>query len=59
MKMPDPHLFNDYYSRFVYDLTFYLIINVIWLNIIFGIIIDAFAELRDAKNAKGFLKKIN
>ncbi|EGR32730.1 hypothetical protein IMG5_072330, partial [Ichthyophthirius multifiliis] len=54
IQMPDPINHSQYYYRFIYDLTFYLIINVIWLNIIFGIIIDAFAELRDAKNAKDF-----
>jgi hypothetical protein len=26
---------------------------VIWLNIVFGIIIDTFAELRDEKNTRG------
>ena len=32
-------------------LVFFSIITVIFLNIIFGIIIDTFAELRDEKNA--------
>jgi len=36
----------------VFDLTFFFIINVILLNIIFGIIIDAFAELRDVRIAE-------
>ena len=27
---------------------------IIWMNIVFGIIIDTFAELRDAKKSKGF-----
>ena len=32
---------------------FFLIINVILLNIIFGLIIDSFAELRDESNDRG------
>lgn len=28
---------------------------IIWMNIVFGIIIDTFAELRDAKKNKGFI----
>jgi len=36
--------------RFFYDLTFFIIISVIWMNVIFGIIIDTFAELREDKN---------
>ena len=36
-----------YTLRFFFDLSFYLIIIVILLNIIFGIIIDTFAELRE------------
>ena len=49
----DEELYND---RFFYDLTFFLIMNVILLNIIFGIIIDTFAELRVQKNMRGFYK---
>jgi len=33
----------------VYDLSFFLLIITILLNIIFGIIIDTFAQLRDDK----------
>jgi hypothetical protein len=46
---PDPFIY-----RFFFDLSFFLILIIIWLNIIFGIIIDAFAELRDAKKFRGF-----
>jgi len=42
---------KDYYGRLLYDMLFYLIIIIILLNIIFGIIIDTFAQLRDRKNA--------
>jgi inositol 1,4,5-triphosphate receptor type 1 len=45
-----------YFSqRVVYDLSYYIIINIIWMNIIFGIIIDTFAELRDEKKVRGIL----
>jgi len=40
---------KEYYLRFFFDLTFFLIVVIILLNIIFGIIIDTFAELRDKK----------
>jgi len=40
---------EDYWVRMVMDMFFYLILIVILLNIIFGIIIDAFAELRDQR----------
>lgn len=36
-----------YVGRFFYNLLYFLIVDVILLSIIFGIIIDAFAELRD------------
>jgi len=39
-----------YYFRLIFDLSFFLIINITFLNIIFGIIIDTFAELRDQKS---------
>lgn len=38
---------KNYYIRFVYDLSFFLIVVIMLLNIIFGIIIDTFAQLRD------------
>ena len=40
---------QGFYFRTVYDLTFFLIVITILLNIIFGIIIDTFAQLRDRK----------
>lgn len=36
--------------RVIFDVTFFAFINVIFINIIFGIIIDTFAELRDQKS---------
>ena len=38
-----------YWSRYFFDLTFFIIIIILMLNLIFGIIIDAFAEMRDKK----------
>ena len=37
---------TQYVVRFFYDVSCFMIINIILLNIIFGIIIDTFAELR-------------
>lgn len=38
--------------RMGYDFAFYALVNVVFLNILFGIIIDTFAELRDDKRRK-------
>lgn len=38
---------QDYFPRFMYDFTFFIIITLVMLNIINGVIIDTFAELRD------------
>nr|CAR82067.1 TPA: calcium release channel IV1b [Paramecium tetraurelia] len=55
LEAPPTHSNQDYYSqRVLYDVSFFILINIIWLNIIFGIIIDTFAELRDQKNQKDF-----
>eukprot|EP00056_Hartaetosiga_gracilis_P010415 m.153526 g.153526 ORF g.153526 m.153526 type:complete len:2653 (+) comp13309_c1_seq5:67-8025(+) len=35
--------------RTVFDLSFFIIITVIGLNVVFGIIVDSFSELRDEK----------
>lgn len=56
----DPLLYPDYQTettdylwRFVNDFIFFMLVSVIYLNILFGIIIDTFAELRDKKNISG------
>lgn len=41
---------DRYFIRWIYDVSFFIAIPVIFLNIIFGIIIDTFKELRDEKN---------
>jgi len=39
-----------YFAMFFYNLSFFIIIIIIFLNIVFGIIIDTFGELRDARS---------
>lgn len=36
--------------RFLYDVSYYVIISVVMINMIAGIIIDSFGELRDVYN---------
>lgn len=40
-----------YMVRFFWDVLVFLIVNIIFLNMIMGVIIDTFAELRDEKNS--------
>ncbi len=35
--------------RFLYDIIFFILITTIGLNIVFGIILDTFSELREAR----------
>ena len=44
LKTSDP-----WYSRMLFDMAFFIIIIVVLLKVIFGIIIDTFAELRDMR----------
>mmetsp|Transcript_11845 Transcript_11845/g.18237 ORF Transcript_11845/g.18237 Transcript_11845/m.18237 type:complete len:236 (-) Transcript_11845:34-741(-) len=50
----EPIHFNDetekYLFKLVHDASFQIIINIICLNIIFGIIVNTFAQLRDEKS---------
>ncbi|GMS96579.1 hypothetical protein PENTCL1PPCAC_18754 [Pristionchus entomophagus] len=46
---PDEPLFH---FRVLYDLAFYVVLIVIVLNLIFGVIIDTFGDLRTEKNEK-------
>lgn len=41
---------THYWERWIYDFVFYVLVLVIILNIIFGIIIDTFGDLRDKRN---------
>jgi len=49
--MMNPVLFNqtEYVGRIFYDITFFALVIICLLNIIFGVIIDTFGELRDQK----------
>ena len=38
--------------RVIYDLTFFFVVIIIVLNLIFGVIIDTFADLRSEKQQK-------
>lgn len=41
--------FNSFMGRAVFDLAFFIIVLVIGLNVVFGIIVDTFSELRDER----------
>lgn len=41
-----------YFARVVYDLLFFFVVIIIVLNLIFGVIIDTFADLRSEKQQK-------
>jgi len=47
---PNPGESQYYIGRAIFDITFFMLIIIISLNIIFGIIIDTFGQLRDQKN---------
>jgi Ion transport protein len=44
---------NQFAARTLFDISFYILITVIFLNIIFGIIIDTFSQLRDEQYERG------
>jgi hypothetical protein len=46
-----------YIFRVVYDMLFFFIVNIITLNLIFGVIIDTFGDLRQEKQEKDFILK--
>ncbi|KRX09146.1 hypothetical protein PPERSA_08862 [Pseudocohnilembus persalinus] len=53
IQMPDPFTEEKTYNlRVIFDLSFFIIMIIIWMNIVFGIIIDTFAELRDDKKQR-------
>jgi inositol 1,4,5-triphosphate receptor type 1 len=41
---------SKYWIRYVFDLSYFCIVMILLLNLIFGIIIDAFADMRDFQN---------
>jgi hypothetical protein len=48
---------SDFAARYVYDLLFFVIVLILLLNVIFGIIIDKFGELRDKQSRMDVQKK--
>jgi hypothetical protein len=45
--LAQPKLSDDFYTeRYIFDFLFFMIINIILMNIFFGIIIDSFADKR-------------
>ena len=46
------HLFSKLTARIAYDVCFFVVIIVLLLNIIFGIIIDTFGQLREESSEK-------
>ena len=50
LNVPHPHNNTFWmYKKTIFDFVFFVIINVLLLNMVFGIIIDAFTELRVEK----------
>ena len=47
---------DNYANRIIFDLLFFVIIIIILLNIVFGVIIDSFAELRDERKTRKKLR---
>lgn len=50
---------TKYLGKSIHDVLFFMIVNVIALNIIFGIIIDTFSQLRDEQQERGKHSSIN
>ena len=44
-----PDQFKTFGLRILFDVSFFIIITTIGLNIVFGIIVDTFSELRDER----------
>jgi hypothetical protein len=42
---------NHYFVRFFYDLSMFILINTTFMNLLFGMIIDKFAEMRDRRKS--------
>ena len=45
---PDSHA-DRYWGYYFLTFTFYIIFNILFINIIFGIILDTFGQLRDER----------
>jgi hypothetical protein len=51
LKFPD-HNNSNFALITLIEISFFILINIVMLNIIFGLIIDAFSELRDSETEK-------
>jgi len=49
LDQPHPNKTMEFTARFFYDLSFFLIIIIVWFNVIYGIILDTFAQLRSVR----------
>ena len=43
---------DEFYTEFAFDFLFFVLIGVVLMNIVFGIIIDTFAALRDETQSR-------
>lgn len=50
MKVFNPQ--QNFYHYTIYEIIFFLLINIMFLNVIFGIIIDTFSQLREESNQR-------
>eukprot|EP00040_Diaphanoeca_grandis_P002750 m.22601 g.22601 ORF g.22601 m.22601 type:complete len:2904 (-) comp13869_c0_seq1:198-8909(-) len=46
----DPFAYDNVVPRFFFDVTYFLIVSIILMNVVFGIIVDTFSELREEKS---------
>ena len=51
LRPPSMHE-SFFFPRVIYDMLFFFIVIIIVLNLIFGVIIDTFADLRSEKQQK-------
>ncbi|RHY34707.1 hypothetical protein DYB32_000719 [Aphanomyces invadans] len=54
---PNINVRTEYWLRILYDLSFFVLVIVLLLNIIFGITIDTFGDLRTETNEREDLKR--
>ena len=47
-----PKSYEKYATRVIFDLVFFVMVSIVLLNVVFGIIIDTFAQLRDNRRER-------
>lgn len=47
--VPEPFSWTRTALRTIFDLSFFIVVTIVGLNVVFGIIVDTFSELRDEK----------